>query len=429
LPLLLLSVLGLVSSPAWAEKPKRGAPADAPKLELEAEYFQGEFVTIDSDPGEWNGVKEHAFQTLTSGEYEYDWSGPKDLSATLQLLFNDDSLFLYVKVKDNILTAPKKGKSGDVVELWFDVPGVKEKQRFRLLSIELAPLLDGESPNMTWKEPKKLSVETLSLGGYKAEDGYDFELELPFSQLGSAPLEGIGLCVVVKDFDYDDPNEDMASTASCPFNAKKRKAEDMSRLEFGVQERLWKAVLASKPELEKAERLSARGELGGDERPEEVVLAKGQLVVMGFGLGTGTWYSYDLGLGKDDEVVSLEVLDANGDGSDDMVVRTRHPCQAGGVAYRQDLLSIFTFGYGGISDSLLEMVVAQRSQDGTQVLENSVSFGKKSMEVKVSESTGADEGSFHRCALAKPTQLELLVPWVSKKRSIGLNNGVFETRD
>ena len=72
------------------EKPRKGNPSEQSVLDLTARLNTA--AQADGNITDWNegdGSKV-GFQTLLSGEYEYDWTGPKDLSATVMSQYSAD---------------------------------------------------------------------------------------------------------------------------------------------------------------------------------------------------------------------------------------------------------------------------------------------------------------------------------------------------
>src|SRR5690606_12686835 len=205
--------------------------------------------------------------------------------------------------------------------------------------------------------------------------------------------------------------EEEANMASCPFDwraSKRRSHEDLGRIMWDTRTRIWESVVSNLPALGETEPMRAFGQVGGDDRQEEVVAGAGQLVVMGLGLGSGEWYGFDLGFTQaDDKLVKLELSDLDGDKDDEIVVVVRRTWSTGDDMVERDVLHVFDFSDGaegaplGISDPLLRAEVGLRTTDGSKFAEADVKLSSKGVTIKAGKSEGwgrddwpAPEGGF-----------------------------------
>ncbi len=225
----LFALLLLIAVPTTsrADKPRKGKPADAKTLSYTPKHVAEGHVRADGNLGEWGAAKPIHFETIISGEYEYDWTSPRDLSADLTVLYSPLYLHLLLQVKDNVVTGRHRRVKGDRVELWSG--------------------------------GKKKTVSQIELFATALGNGYDFEISIPLALLNARPavVNGdIGFCALVRDWDADDDNEDEVAIATCPIHPRKSKRiknETMGKLHFNYLEEIWKALQAQNEALVKNE--------------------------------------------------------------------------------------------------------------------------------------------------------------------------------
>ncbi|PIV98726.1 MAG: hypothetical protein COW42_13410 [Deltaproteobacteria bacterium CG17_big_fil_post_rev_8_21_14_2_50_63_7] len=426
-----LALAGLIMATlAYAEKPRKGVPSDAPKGDFEANYFQGQRAQIDGSFSDWSDTKEVPAVVLTSGEYEYDWTSERDLSATVKVQYNDESLFIGVHVLDNALKAPAKKQGGDAIELWIDLGARVKSDPMRMIRVDPSYLLTQQAPDVLWEVPKARrndKTEAIKTAGMLNNDGYEVEIELPFSEFADlAPVfQPLSFCVVIRDWDQDDKEEDEASVATCPLDtrANKRKVSDMGVIRWETRENIWQGVLAKMPDLAEKPTLSVVGNIGGDLREEEVVLAGAQLIVMGAGLAKGDWQAFDLKLSPEDGAKDLHLKDLDGDKDKEIILTTVQRYNNGKDIIEQHLLLVFDFGEF-ISDPILAVEIENRLVGGDAFIQNDVEFGKKSVTVSLGKSSGwtADDypdvdGGFH------DNYESILLPWSTPKKRVYTRKG------
>ncbi|MFA5625237.1 MAG: sugar-binding protein [Bradymonadales bacterium] len=228
----------LLTQPCFAQDPERkgkGKPSDGVILNANATYTPDKQMLIDSNITEWRGVEEIAFGPLLSGEYEYDWTGLKDLSVKLRVSYGMEKLYFLIQVKDNAVVARRRPWKSDMVELWLlsETHPIKANKGLVGLSFDMGPLTEDQPPTLRWISVAKKGIPNILSATIKLHDGYDIEMAVPFSEFTtlSPVMEGsIRFCVIVRDWDQDDPNEDEVVMASCKANPKsssKLKAADM----------------------------------------------------------------------------------------------------------------------------------------------------------------------------------------------------------
>ena len=100
---------------------------------------------VDGNLNDWDGVTPVEFSTLLAGEYEYDWTGPKDLSASMMAQYSATKVYFVISVNDNAVVAKRKQWKSDRVELWITPESGDGKSlgATRGISLDIGPQVDG----------------------------------------------------------------------------------------------------------------------------------------------------------------------------------------------------------------------------------------------------------------------------------------------
>lgn len=222
-PALVAIAAVLLASPASAEETVRGIPLkpDPP-------------IAVDGDLAEWSTVPGTA--ALNTAEQVVwgsgAWKDPGDLSATVQLAWRQEFLFVAVDVVDDQLRQAQRGDSlwkGDHIELYVDAqPDLDpDRRQFGAGQYQLAaspgnfqktgdPLADC-LPEVYCYRPEKGAIEGALVGALKTARGWTLEVAIPWSFLGlSAPAVGLALRVEVgvSDTDSPEPKQESLMTTS-----------------------------------------------------------------------------------------------------------------------------------------------------------------------------------------------------------------------
>ena len=199
-----------------------------------------------------------------------------------------------------------------------------------MLLIDPSYVLENQIPSVDWQAPKSKKGEAtdVTIQGYQLEDGYDLEIEIPLASLSDQILnyEDMGFCVVIRDWDQDDENEDEAAIASCPLHFKKKRKQSYDqygKITWDTRDRIYKGLESNYPDAKIDPTEALRANLAGDANLEEVLVVEGNLIVLGVGIGHADWFGYSLGLAPNDSVAELKLQDLTGDGYEDIIVT--HP--------------------------------------------------------------------------------------------------------
>lgn len=387
----------LVASVAVAapkEKPRKGDPADQAVLDLGATYTANSQTVVDGKIDDWSTLSPLTFQTLIAGEYEYDWTGPKDLSAQVMAQYSEQRLYFLIQVKDNAVVAKKKQWKSDRVELWLapETAAGKSLGSKRGILLDIGPMVDGGQPTVKFMSGKQSGLTAKAFVG---TDGYDFEVGVDFSALGktSPVMDGVmRYCVLVRDWDQDDPNEDEAAVATCPVNPRKSsslRTSQMGKIAFGLGEEIWSKVAAQSDLKEGQTWMKYVADVAGTPTPEVVALGTSKLVVAGLGMnGEGLSWSV-IDLPQDYEGTgTVEFRDADGDGKREIVVRRTEHCTNGAIVAQRTYIFAIVDGALKLRASYLESQTDEN--DSSRYVRNTYRWTKTGFEQKLGKSSGAE---------------------------------------
>lgn len=390
--------LNLIASAAFAapkDKPRKGKPADQPALDLGAAYTSDLQTRVDGNISDWSSASPLEFQTLIAGEYEYDWTGPKDLSAKVMAQYSESRIYFLIQVKDNAVVSKKKQWKSDRIELWLAPEGADGKPlgAKRGILLDIGPMADGGEATAKFLSGKQDGLEAKAFIG---TDGYDFEVSAAYSAFGkkSPAMDGaMRYCVLVRDWDQDDPNEDEAAIATCPINPKKSssiKIDQMGKIALGLEAEIWQKVASSRRDFEEGQnfvRYSA--DLSGTPTPEIVALGMSKLVVAGVGMSGSrlSWTEIDLPQARGG-VGTAEFKDVDGDKRTEIVARRAEHCVNG--AYWAMRTYIFALIDGTLKLKASYLESQTDDEDSAHFVHNAYRLTKDGIEQKLGKISGSE---------------------------------------
>jgi hypothetical protein len=162
----------------------------------------------------------------TSGKYfvsgKENWRGPKDLSFSAKLTYDDSALYCFVNViDDSIVFGKPEITDGDCVDLWFDLSATRMNlssgaaPNFRLqpdsnvMAMSISPgdfranrprvlLLLRKDPS----DLQKQGIRLISVTSTKRPGGYVLQVRIPFFLFGETkPPSFLGFTIDVSDID------------------------------------------------------------------------------------------------------------------------------------------------------------------------------------------------------------------------------------
>ncbi len=420
----------LISSTAFAapkEKPKKGKPADQPTLDLFAPLTSDSDTKADGNINDWNeeANKGVQVQTLLSGEYEYDWTGPKDLSANVRAQYGAERIYFLISVSDNAVVSKKKQWKSDRVELWLAPESADGKSlgATRGILMDIGPQVDGGKATIKWLSGKGGGLEG---AGYIGEEGYDFEVSVDYSALSkTTPVldGGMRYCVLVRDWDQDDPNEDEATVGTCPINPKSAssiKRDQMGKMKFNLAGAMWDQILANDRQLgaDGAEWAKLSVNIAGTAMPETIAFAGDTLLVAGFGLNgydNLSWSKITLESGFQMEAPKLEVKDIDSDKEQEILLTRREHCTNGAMYAMRTY--IFKYTPTGIR-FMGSYVTEQHADSGSDFVKNTFKFGKTSFTQSLDKSSTK---GMPACELNGSNDMGPVITHESEEKSVTLS--------
>ncbi len=187
--------------------------------------FLGSPPAIDGSLGEWTSPTFRVNQ-ITYGTS--DWSGAGDLSGTLYLGWDNDNLYVAVRITDDIFVQNSQGDQmyrGDEVEIQLDTDLAGDFQASSLNSddyqIGLSPGNFGSRSPEAYRwlpEGNQGPLGSVEIGAVSTSDGYDLEAKIPWAVFGVFPNAGsrFGFVLSLSDNDLTGSSvqQSMVSTLS-----------------------------------------------------------------------------------------------------------------------------------------------------------------------------------------------------------------------
>jgi len=177
-------------------------------------------LTIDGDLNDWNNIPNKII--LNAGDhvtYGADkWKGAHDLSATVQLSWRQDALYVAANVTDDILRQTQRGANiwkGDHIELYLDTAPDTDAGNTvfgsRQFQIGFSPgnfshsgdALADIAPEAHAFLPAGISLTGTQVAAHRTAAGYTIEASIPWANFNFKPQVGLPLGVEVGISDTD----------------------------------------------------------------------------------------------------------------------------------------------------------------------------------------------------------------------------------
>ena len=198
-------------------------PGMRPKFSLPAQYMDNP-PEIDGELDDWEFERYPIESVVYGGQ---NWKGSEDLSGRAMLGWDEDYLYVAVRVIDDVYAQDASGENlykGDSLEILLDtdVPG---DYYFGELSaddyqIGLSPGSPdaGDDPEayLWYPRSEEGSPQKVAIDGRNREDGYIIEAAIPWFTFGVDPYKGqhFGFCLSISDDDNQDKNEQQSMVSS-----------------------------------------------------------------------------------------------------------------------------------------------------------------------------------------------------------------------
>lgn len=222
--------------------------------------------------------------------------------------YDNDRLYVVMDIKDDQLRrSASYGGNEDVARLLIGFPSGKGHKVYRV------DLFAGDSKSI----PGAVRVDGANVKGARLveapkDGGYTFEAQIPWNAFPEARRVRVGLTAALQ---YVDQGHGTLATAVG--------SQDLPPLtleaEYSVKQALLKRErLGDRPQMQ------VFGDVAGDSALEKVAVYGRFLVIVGSGYRGGKeFYFQDLGPREGTRATSLELMDLNGDGKDDIVLQKR----------------------------------------------------------------------------------------------------------
>lgn len=207
------------ASPTPTSTPTKSLPTATPEREggvFEATYL-GTPPTIDGTWDEWN-TKAYPARNVTFGVGE--WDGAEDLEASFRIGWDEDNLYLAVKVKDDRYVQNATGEDifkGDSLELLLDVDLVGDYLTTSLndddYQLGISPGRPDVGHNLEaylwFPRAKAGAQDQVQIAAVQGKGVYRVEAAIPWSIFGVTPSAGQRFGFVISASDNDKAGENV----------------------------------------------------------------------------------------------------------------------------------------------------------------------------------------------------------------------------
>lgn len=327
-------------------------------------------------------------------------------STSNRSLVGYDSKYIYLaaKLKDKKLVRTKAGGSGeDQLILELRVP--QSSGRSMSYKVQVFPGQPGKLPGLVKVNGKRVSgakaVEAPSSGGFT------LEARIPWSALPATKSVRVGMQGRVSYHDASSVGR-IQSITSTSFQS----GSSLPPLTLAPETGLIQALLEPQGLGLKPARV-AYGDLTGKGGLERVALYGTYLSIVGPGYKGGkSFYYNELDIASAKSLLELSLLDFNGDGKSEIVLRKR----LGGDDKYREVIQVLALGADGAPLQVFIHETAIVTDEGKIQNKVSVQGSGKSASIEISQgkATGFEPGSYREPSLSADIPSALL-PWQSIK--------------
>lgn len=380
---------------------------------------------IDGALRDWRGAP---FTALGSAETVLEgraaWRGAHDASARVSLLWDPQTLFVAVDVRDDrFVRTARPGVREDAIVLTIAVP--VDGGRFRATDVWLFAGIPGQSRAVLATSPvggRPSPVARAQIVEEPVEGGYALEAAIPWSLVGVTELNRAEARAAVRMLDVDSEARPTVETVLGSARVGANALGELPALRTGADGGATLDAFLRSRDLAGAHPMhDLRGNVAGDARAERVVLVDRYLVVLGPGFREGrSFYFEDLPILGAAGVRSATLRDMDGDGHDDIVLVLRQQNELGS----RDVYRVVSMA-GESPVVLFEAEIRKELRTGG-VIENRVEVRGRPLEIVISiaRSSGVDAASWRESASRDSEPI--LLPWGEvRERRYRLTGGRF----
>lgn len=384
--------------------------AVARTLPILAEPLAGKKVRIDGVPGEWPSEFSKLSVALRG-------SSSKDPRASGNVGYDGKYLYVAMKVYDKTIYRTKAAsRNEDHATLILAVPG--RAGGYSTHWLRLYPGKPGKVAGVV-----KLaghSVKGASLVEAPMEGGFTFEARIPWSQLPGTQKMRVGLRAALR---YDDADGG-SGVRHIVGTSGATKGGSLPPLLLEAEQGLYAALVEPKG-LPSAPARSAYGNLVGGPMLEQVALHGIYLSILGPDFRGGKEFHFsELGIESAKNVRALKLVDFDGDGHDEIMIRLR----IGTAEKYREILNVMKLGADDTPKIALSQEVSIHTDEGDIV--NKFSLRKagrgRSLVIRQGKASGFDPRSYGEPEPGGGTR-SALMPWDTvKSRVLTLSGDTFK---
>lgn len=370
-----LATIVLASTSSWA--------ADIPCSPVE-KYV----VIVDGMLNDWKDVK--AFNVDHPIRASKNWNDAADSSLSIMCNYTKTKLYLAIDVQDEMLTRTARGTKDDHLLLKFG------KRRLRIYPSDLKK----HKRRVLWGKKKAKGIKVAEAMQPK---GWSVELEIAIKAIpGHRSGQGaISVDISHVDVDWRGKVDSRVSTGK-------------SRLVIAQVVADLKGFLNDIGVNEKAIRRRYIADVVGDRGVEHILLVKKIIGIVGSGLPQGGYFYFNLPIAKAEDLLFLKLLDLNGDGQKEIVVRYLQRASSG----RREILAVYRFTQTNkFTRPFAHEVLKGR---GNAYIKNQVQFKrrKKGIDIVIAKpyANGFTQDNFRE---NPATDMHgILLPWSEKQKEV-----------
>ena len=380
----------------------------------------GSRVDIDGLTDEWSTLPSQPLKLINKNSH----IGDSDFSANFQSVYDKDYLYFAITVRDEkFIRTTLAGNGEDKLVLWFgaDAKGSKSTA----LSIYPADLNGSATQDLKFAgkkvaAPKPGKKEIEALESFRTKDGkWMIEIKVPWERLSPdlKPLENIPFCIAVFDGDDKAKLKNEAIAANCELSSKSEPSS-LGNLIVEEQQKIMESFLASTKLSREDITKEFYLDVAGDAQLDRVVFAGSVYGILGLGLVDGQYYYYRLTLRSPDDLKSAELLDVDGDGKPNIVLRSVEYDTKG--IYSQELLRVLGIK-GGLLSTIFGQEVSNTQPEGSITSKYEWKKRGKAFDLIVTqaETKGVEEKKYVDIDAKDPKDYEeILLPWQTDKKKV-----------
>ncbi len=407
------------------DKPRKGLPADQPVVVAPYDFSSTLSTKVDGNLKDWYNLESVGFQTLISGEYDYDWTGPRDLSAQLKTQYSEKAIHMLVQVKDNVVVDKLRQWKSDRVEVWLLAEDKAGKPLGKLTGVQfdLGPVTKNMPLGIKVLAGNKDLSKIKAVPFIQQEDdehmAYDIEFSVDyalFSKVSPVYDGALRYCVIVRDWDEDDANEDEAAISNCPINPAKPatvKPDDMAKIKLDLERVMWQSLIGADDAIaaKSGDWIFGNANVASTSEPESIAYNDNQFVIYGFDIYENAGFSWNtMALNGSSTDPKMSFADVDGDKLDEIFITRTETCLEPGLTAQR----VYVFDFSNTQGLRLGTNYLASVTDTN----TGKTYANKFQNTKSGIVQTPGTGDFIECTLDYSDDMEPILPKGAKKHTI-----------